>query len=420
MYFLVFFSVLDISISVFLISSGLFSSIDDNSRWTLDGGPYLIDGDYEIPVGKQLVIDPGVTVYFTEGSRLTVKGHLIAKATKLNPITFTSSPDSSGGWDGIYFEDTLQNNKLIHVIQDNSDGGDQSIDVSKSKLHLEKVSWTRTSKTILELSNPQIDVFECDFPSTSGEEVIHGENLDGEDYFNLVGNVFRTSSGYNDIVDFSGGRRPGSIIYVIDNTFLGSTDDCLDLDDIDAHIEGNKFFNVHTDDPDRESISSAIATDNGAHLTIVRNLFYDVDHALLLKNNSDAIFENNTIVDVSIASICFDEPSRSGVVPGRMISMDSNIFDLDAPLFAHQFSSEEDEVDPIISANNNILPEEHLELGDNNIKDSPLFENESLLDFSLSPGSPAVANGLYGQDMGWNVDPGAIITGEPSVITRSK
>ena len=59
-------------------------SIDDNSRWTLDGGPYLIDGDYEIPVGKQLVIDPGVTVYFTEGSRLTVKGHLIAEATKLN------------------------------------------------------------------------------------------------------------------------------------------------------------------------------------------------------------------------------------------------------------------------------------------------------------------------------------------------
>ena len=73
-----------------------------------------------------------------------------------------------------------------------------------------------------ELSNPQVDVFECDFPSTSGEEVIHGENLDGEDYFNLVGNVFRTSSGYNDIVDFFGGRRPGPIIYVIDNTFLGA------------------------------------------------------------------------------------------------------------------------------------------------------------------------------------------------------
>ena len=79
-----------------------------------------------------------MTVYFTEGSRLTGKGHLIVEATKLNPITFTSSPDSSGGWDGIYFEDTLQNNKLIHVIQDNSDGDDQSIDVSKSKLHLEK------------------------------------------------------------------------------------------------------------------------------------------------------------------------------------------------------------------------------------------------------------------------------------------
>ena len=81
--------------------------------------------------------------------------------------------------------------------------------------------------------------------------------------------------------------------------------------------------------------------------------------------------------------------SRSGVVPGRMISMNSNIFDLNAPLFAHQFSTEEDEKDPEIIANNNILPEEHLSLGDN-INDVPLFEDESSLVFALSPRSPAI------------------------------
>ena len=394
--------------------------LEDSARWTLEGGPYLIDGNFEVPVDKQLVIDPGVTVYFTDGSRMTVKGHLIAEGTNVNPITFTSSPDSSSGWDGIYFEDSPKDNKIIHLVQDNADEADQSINVLNSKLLLQKVSWTRTTNTILELNKPRVDVVKCDFPSTSGEEVIHGENLDGEDYFNLIGNVFRSSSGYNDVIDFSGGRRPGPIIYVLDNTFLGSTDDCLDLDGIDAHIEGNQFFNVHTDDPDRESSSSAIATDNNAHLTIVRNLFYDVDHALLLKNNSDAIFENNTVVRVSIASISFDEPSRSGVVPGRMISMNSNIFDLNAPLFAHQFSTEEDEKDPEIIANNNILPEEHLSLGDNNINDVPLFEDESSLAFALSPGSPAIGKGNFKQDMGWNIPQGAIISGEPSTVTRSK
>ena len=118
-------------------------------------------------------------------------------------------------------------------------------------------------------AQPRVDVVKCDFPSTSGEEVIHGENLDVRiiltslEMFLEVRPVIMMSSIFLEV-----DGQP--IIYVLDNTFLGSTDDCLDLDGIDAHIEGNQFFNVHTDDPDRESSSSAIATDNNSHLTIVR------------------------------------------------------------------------------------------------------------------------------------------------------
>ena len=391
--------------------------IEGDTIWSLEGGPYLIDGNYEVPSGFNLMIEPGVTVYFSEGSRMTVKGRLLAEGADFNPITFTSAPNSSRGWEGIYFEETLQDNKLSNFIQNRSDDGDQSISISSSKLHLEEVTWTGTDKTILELSHPQVDVINCNFPSTSGEEAIHGENLDGNDFFNLSGNSFGTSSGYNDIIDFSGGRRPGPIIYVINNTFFGSTDDCLDFDGIDAHIEGNKFFNVHKDDPNRESSAAAIATDNDAHLTVIRNLFYDVDHALLLKNNSDAIFENNTVVRVGVASISFDEPLRGGVVPGRKISVRGNIFDLDAPLFAHQFS-EGQEIDPEIIAERNILPEENTNLGQGNISSEPLFNDLASLNFSVSNGSPAVGSGVNGLDMGWNVSYGAAISGEPNAITR--
>ena len=397
--------------------TSLVQPIEEDVTWSLEASPYLINGDYEVPSGFTLIIEPGVTVYFSEGSRLTVKGKLIAEGADFNPITFTSQPNSTRGWEGIYFEETLESNKLSNFIQDRSDDGDQSINISSSRLHLEEVTWTGTDKTILELSHPQVDVINCNFPSTSGEEVIHGENLDGDDFFNLSGNSFGTSSGYNDIIDFSGGRRPGPIIYVINNTFFGSTDDCLDFDGIDAHIEGNKFFNVHKDDPDRESSAAAIATDSDAHLTVIRNLFYDVDHALLLKNNSDAIFENNTVARVGVASISFDEPLREGVVPGRKVSVRGNIFDLDAPLFAHQFS-EGQENDPEIIAEKNILPEESLDLGQGNIASDPLFADLNSLNFSISNGSPAVGSGINGLDMGWNIPFGASISGEPNSITR--
>ena len=51
--------------------------------------------------------------------------------------------------------------------------------------------------------------------------------------------------GYNDAFDFTGGNRPGPILQVLNNVFLGSDDDLLDFDSTDAWAEGNIFLHVH-------------------------------------------------------------------------------------------------------------------------------------------------------------------------------
>src|SRR4029450_2803489 len=140
-------------------------------------------------------------------------------------------------------------------------------------------------------------------------EVIHGNGMPANGYVIIERNRFGGTTGYSDIIDFTGGQKPGPILQVRDNIFDGGSDDALDLDSTDAHVEGNVFMHIHQDAP-RDSASFAIATDFGAEITVVRNVFYDNDHAVLLKNGAFLTAENNTIVGSTIAAIAFDETNR--------------------------------------------------------------------------------------------------------------
>jgi hypothetical protein len=392
--------------------------LTEDMTWTAAAGPYLVSADIVVADGVTLTIEPGTSVYFADNTRMTVRGRLLAEGTPERQISFTQEPGDAGGWEGVYFESTLEDNRMAYLVQDGSDAGSHSIGVSTSRLTLRNVSWTGTEETILELNHPRIEVTGCEFPATSGHDVIHGTGLEGDDFLNLEGNVFQKSSGYNDIIYFSGGRRPGPILYVVDNVFNGVADDCLDLDGVDAHIEGNVFTDVHTDDPDRESSSNAISAVGSSHLTVVRNLFNGVDHALLLRNNSDALFENNTIVNATIGAINFDEPNVGGAIPGRAITMRGNVFWNNTAIFENQFAAEEGGDDPEIIADLNIVPAEYHGLGSGNIAANPLFTNSGGGDLLLSSASPAIDNGINGLDMGYRVAAGASISGVPPALGR--
>lgn len=384
---------------------------------TAEGGPYIIDADIVIPVGRTLTIEPGTSLFFAQGTRLTVEGRLDAQGLPGCRIRFTVFPGSGDTWDGLVFDDTLEDNRMVELDQVFSTSASHSLEINDSRLLLEKVTWRGTTETVLEVSGPQLDVINCDFPSSSGNEVIHGASLSGSDYFNLIGNVFQTSSGYNDIIDFSGGRRPGPIIYIVGNQFLGGTDDCLDLDGIDAHIEGNLFSNIHTDDPSRPSTSNAIATDGDAHITIVRNIFDDVDHALLLKNESDALFENNIVRNATLGAISFREILRPTVAAGSDVTCRGNIFIDNFLTFADPDHLRPGGGTPVITAHHNIMPAADHIYGTGNLDLDPAFANPDGGDWSLLPGSPALGTGINGQDMGAIVPQGAWVSGEPPALT---
>jgi hypothetical protein len=374
-------------------------------------GPWYVSNSLTVPADKTLTIEPGTTVFFNRGKSLTVNGRLVAVGTEYQRIRITLDPEAGGSpsqhWNGISFSGTSQDNRLCYVDVGFADNGTQAIYVNNSRLLIDNMTWPNTTKLILEVSHPSLIVQNSVFPDMSGVEIIHGANLSGSEYLILKGNTFGTTTGYNDIIDFSGCSRPGPILQVYDNIFSGGQDDGLDLDGTDAHIEGNIFVNFKGG---VTSTSNAIATDLDSEITAVRNIFLNNDRAVLLKGDAFLQAEHNVFGGSNFSAINFQEDAVT--LPGEGAYLAGNIFWDNNSLFENKFGA-----DPNIVVNRCIIPAEFHSLGEENIDADPLFVDADANDFHLKPISPAIGAGINGLDMGAYVPTGASVLGEPNGLT---
>ncbi len=79
------------------------SDITQDTNWTLNNSPYVIEGDILVDMNATLSIHPGVTVKFAGYYSIRVEGQIHAKGTGSQGITFTSGEAnaSSGDWNQI-------------------------------------------------------------------------------------------------------------------------------------------------------------------------------------------------------------------------------------------------------------------------------------------------------------------------------
>ncbi|MBN1327450.1 MAG: DUF1565 domain-containing protein [Candidatus Cloacimonetes bacterium] len=94
-----------------------------SGSWTEEGSPYLVEGDIAISAEDSLHIQPGVEVQFLGHFALVVEGILLAQGTVNDSIYFTiddttgfsNNSSNSGGWRGIWFQNTstLNDSSLI-------------------------------------------------------------------------------------------------------------------------------------------------------------------------------------------------------------------------------------------------------------------------------------------------------------------
>ncbi|MFH1379988.1 MAG: right-handed parallel beta-helix repeat-containing protein [bacterium] len=73
--------------------------------------PYIVDKEFIVEQGKTLIIEPEVTIYFTGGSLLVIKGGFKAEGRRDKKIIFTAE-DPHAPWGGIFFDNA---EKISHM-----------------------------------------------------------------------------------------------------------------------------------------------------------------------------------------------------------------------------------------------------------------------------------------------------------------
>ncbi len=413
------------------------------TTWSSAAGPYQISGQVTVPVGATLVIEPGTSVLFEPDAELVVRGTLIARGNAQGRIRFTALPgvpdvpdlpglpDGPARWKGIHFvESRSPDNLIAYADIEYAQDSNGAIGVIDSDAVLEQLTFKGTHLRMVYGSNASLVVRNSDFPDMFAADENPAElKLDNiSEHIKIVGrtpaggqliiqgNRFGTNKGHNDVIDADSNRvSQGPILQVLDNEFSGAGDELLDLGG-DVYVAGNLFRGVSKDDSTSDrGYANAISTgDAGANTTIVvaRNVFYDVDHAINLKNRAATIFEHNTVVKVhpdfvdrfenpnvgSAINLYVDEP---GATPGAGAYAAGNIF-WDAPRIFGNADLPGDHSSALQLFNNVISPElaqsrigqrpgTVLDLGTGNVIEDPRLVDPAGLDFRTAPGSAALS-----------------------------
>ncbi|MGC9035452.1 MAG: lamin tail domain-containing protein [Verrucomicrobiia bacterium] len=414
-------------------------TLSGNTTWSPANGPYYVSSSITIPSGSTLTIQPGTTIYLNSGANITVTngGRLLAEGTPTAPIRFTRTPGTTARWGGITINGGAGSPETRIAYAHIEFNGTTAIHSSGGTVYLSHLTFGSTDYQYLSLDGSSFVVSDCTFPTPTGSfEPIHGTGgikAGGRGIF--IRNFVGAPRGYNDAIDFTGGNRPGEIVQFIDNVFMGSGDDILDLDGTDVWVEGNIFMHCHKNgSPDTSSgVSGGKDGSNTSRITIINNIFYDLDHVATAKEGNFYVLINNTIVRQTKQGGTETEAgvinlSDEGTAEGAGFYLEGNIIYDAEQLLRSPI------VNAIVTITNNLMPFTWTGSGGNNFNADPMFKYVPQLSettnfnswaqaqvlwdwFSLRQGSAAIGAGAFKNNLGANKNFGVLLSGVPEGIT---
>ena len=238
-------------------------------------GAWRVNDNLEVPDGVTLTIEPGAELTFGGGVAATIRGRLVAVGTAEQRIRLQGVAGAAK-WDGVQLRNSLEDNIIAFTDVADAESDDGSIGVFASTAAIDNVVFSGSRRRYVRTSNASVTVRNSVFPDRFGPgdgpgqgddntvEMINGSGIMSGGQMIIEGNTFGTNKGHNDTIDFSGPVRPNPILQVLNNVFMGTSDEMLDLGG-DAYIEGNVFMHARRDEFNTSSgQTNVISTGDGA------------------------------------------------------------------------------------------------------------------------------------------------------------
>ncbi len=346
-------------------------TLSADTVYDASGSPYLLSGTLTVPTGVTLTVGPGVEFIMESNARISVAGCMQALGLETAPIILDRKPCIEY-WGGITFNGTRADNKLVWCRISNVSAA-QAIGGGSSKLLIDSCLITRVEGEGINTPGAALTVRNTEISYT-----VEAISADGCNPAIFEYNYIHNLQGKADCID-PNGCNPAYIRYCLVEY---TSDDGIDADNGSVVAIGNEIRNIG---------DQAISLVGRGNSRVEFNVLHHCNYGVAAKDSHVVTIDHNTIVDMRTAGIrCYEK--NAGLGGGHARVRNSIVY----------FNTQLQEVDALSDATYNYcdLQIDPLPAGIRNFNEDPAFVNRSARNYHLLAGSPCIAAGENGTDVG--------------------
>ncbi len=265
-------------------------TITNDTTWTIAGSPYIISGNLTVNNGVLLTINPGVNVQIHSYYDLIIRGGLLAIGEETNRIIFINYPDSGGCiWiEGGGYSPLTATGVLAHCVFSRLGAQSAAVYSSYANLTISECVFTNILGAAILPYNSRIVIVENVISNVAGQGV-------RESYCAglIASNRISHITVYANAIDlnYAWGGPGDSSISIIGNILSDGPDpdaDGIDTGSVTADLMGNIISGFG---------DKGISLGEQTHGNVYNNLIRNCVIGIAVKDASDPVMANNTIVE---------------------------------------------------------------------------------------------------------------------------